>query len=284
MRRSATPSWTRMREPAQQTWPWLNQIASTTPSTTLSRSASSKTMKGDLPPSSSESFLPAARGGLADDAADLGRAGEGDLVDAGMRDQRLAGAAVAGDDVDHARRQPDLARTARRSASAVSEVNSAGLSTTVLPIASAGAIFQASISSGKFQGMICPTTPTGTAAGQLALHELGPAGVVVEVAGHQRDVDVPRSRGSACRCRAISSTAKQPAVLLDLAGEGVEVAGPAVPAERPPARLRGARRRAPRASTSAALAWATPGERLAGGRVRASRSTRPRRLGPTRRR
>ena len=45
--------------------------------------------------------------------------------------------------------------------SAVSEVNSAGLSTTVFPIASAGAIFQASISSGKFQGMICPTTPTG---------------------------------------------------------------------------------------------------------------------------
>jgi hypothetical protein len=46
--------------------------------------------------------------------------------------------------------------------SAVIDVNSAGLSTTVLPIASAGAIFQASISSGKFQGMIWPTTPTGT--------------------------------------------------------------------------------------------------------------------------
>ena len=33
------------------------------------------------------------------------------------------------------------------------------------PIASAGAIFHASMSSGKFQGMICPTTPTGTAPG-----------------------------------------------------------------------------------------------------------------------
>jgi hypothetical protein len=32
------------REPAQQTWPWLNQIASTSPSTAESRSASSKTM------------------------------------------------------------------------------------------------------------------------------------------------------------------------------------------------------------------------------------------------
>jgi hypothetical protein len=41
----------------------------------------------------------------------------------------------------------------------VSGVNSAGFSTTVLPAAIAGAIFQASISSGKFQGMIWPTTP-----------------------------------------------------------------------------------------------------------------------------
>jgi hypothetical protein len=40
-RRSAIPSCTRRREPAQHTCPWLNQIASTTPSTTLSRSASS---------------------------------------------------------------------------------------------------------------------------------------------------------------------------------------------------------------------------------------------------
>jgi hypothetical protein len=49
--------------------------------------------------------------------------------------------------------------------SAVSEVNSAGLSTTVFPMARAGAIFHASISSGKFQGMICPMTPTGTRSG-----------------------------------------------------------------------------------------------------------------------
>ncbi len=43
--------------------------------------------------------------------------------------------------------------------SAESGVNSAGLNTTVLPQASAGAIFQASISSGKFHGTIWPTTP-----------------------------------------------------------------------------------------------------------------------------
>ena len=43
----------------------------------------------------------------------------------------------------------------------MSGVVSAGLSTTVLPHASAGAIFHASISSGKFQGMIWPATPSG---------------------------------------------------------------------------------------------------------------------------
>jgi len=46
--------------------------------------------------------------------------------------------------------------------SAVRGVNSAGLSTTVFPMASAGAIFHASMRSGKFQGMICPATPTGS--------------------------------------------------------------------------------------------------------------------------
>jgi hypothetical protein len=40
---SAIPSCSSRREPAQQTCPWLNQMASTTPSTALSRSASSKT-------------------------------------------------------------------------------------------------------------------------------------------------------------------------------------------------------------------------------------------------
>ena len=45
--------------------------------------------------------------------------------------------------------------------SAVSGVVSAGFRTTVLPQARAGAIFQAAISSGKFQGMIWPATPSG---------------------------------------------------------------------------------------------------------------------------
>src|SRR6266508_3150749 len=52
--------------------------------------------------------------------------------------------------------------TRSASRSALSGVCSAALSTTVQPAANAGAIFHAAISSGKFHGMICPTTPTGS--------------------------------------------------------------------------------------------------------------------------
>ncbi|MCY1223310.1 hypothetical protein D9M72_354310 [compost metagenome] len=45
--------------------------------------------------------------------------------------------------------------------SADSGVSSDGLSTTVLPAASAGPSFQPVNISGKFHGTICPTTPTG---------------------------------------------------------------------------------------------------------------------------
>ncbi len=48
------------------------------------------------------------------------------------------------------------------SAQALPGTRSAGFSTTQLPKASAGAIFQAGIAIGKFQGVIRPTTPTGS--------------------------------------------------------------------------------------------------------------------------
>src|SRR6202050_3802651 len=56
------------------------------------------------------------------------------------------------------------------SRSAVSGVCSAGFNTTVQPTASAGPSFHAAISSGKFQGIICPATPTGS--GQLYVQKL----------------------------------------------------------------------------------------------------------------
>ena len=50
---------------------------------------------------------------------------------------------------------------ARAISSAVRGVSLAGLSTTVHPAASAGAIFRRTIVAGKFQGVIAATTPTG---------------------------------------------------------------------------------------------------------------------------
>ena len=53
-KRSAIPSCRYRREPATQLWPLAPKIPAMEPLTALSRSASSNTMNGDLPPSSSE--------------------------------------------------------------------------------------------------------------------------------------------------------------------------------------------------------------------------------------
>jgi hypothetical protein len=46
-------------------------------------------------------------------------------------------------------------------ADAVAGVRVAGLKTTVLPLTRAGAIFQTGMATGKFQGVMHPTTPRG---------------------------------------------------------------------------------------------------------------------------
>jgi len=53
-------------------------------------------------------------------------------------------------------------RQSSPSLSGVSGASSAGFSTTVQPVASAGPIFQIDAVSGPFHGMIAPTTPTGS--------------------------------------------------------------------------------------------------------------------------
>ncbi|MNL37080.1 hypothetical protein D3C87_1592010 [compost metagenome] len=158
--RSAMPSCRSRRDPAQHTWPWLNQMASTTPSTAASRSASSKTTKGLLPPSSRLSFLPDPAV-----ATRIARPTSVEPVKAILSIPSWSTISLpASPSPVSTLRTPGGSPASRASsakASAVRGVNSAGLRTTVLPAARAGAIFQASISSGKFQGMICPTTPTG---------------------------------------------------------------------------------------------------------------------------
>ena len=80
-----------------------------------------------------------------------------------MLDQALAADAARARRPRSATPSGSPASSAIRSSSiAVSGVSSAGFSTIVLPAASAGATFHEAITSGKFQGTISPTTPSGS--------------------------------------------------------------------------------------------------------------------------
>ncbi len=157
---SATDSCTSRREPAQQTWPWLKKMPLTMPSTAWSSGASSKTMLAALPPSSRVTFLslPATARAIALPTS----------VDPVKATLSTSGCDTMARPVSPAP-VTMLTTPGGRSAcwqisaksSAVSGVVSAGFSTTVLPQARAGAIFHASISSGKFHGMTWPATPSG---------------------------------------------------------------------------------------------------------------------------
>jgi hypothetical protein len=111
-----TDSCTSSREPAQQTCPWLKKMPLTMPSTAWSTGASSKTMLAALPPSSSVSLLAGAGDLAGDRLADLGRPGEGDLVDVRVLDEQPAGLAGTGEDVDDARAAGRPAGRSRRTA------------------------------------------------------------------------------------------------------------------------------------------------------------------------
>ena len=102
MKASAMPSCTSSREPAQQTWPWLNQMPSTRPFDRAVEIGVLEHDEGRLAAELQRQFLAGAGGRLADDLADFRRAGEGDLVDAGMVDDGRTRARTARHDVDDA--------------------------------------------------------------------------------------------------------------------------------------------------------------------------------------
>ena len=74
-------------------------------------------------------------------------------------------------DVDHALGQVGLVEQLGQHAARSAACSSAGFSTHVLPIASAGASFHTAITSGKFHGMIA-----GAHADRLAQHEVVASG------------------------------------------------------------------------------------------------------------
>ena len=86
---SATASSTIRRSVDMQIWPWLAKAPNTVALDRGVESASSSTISGALPPSSSRTGFRCSAASLAIDPADARRAGEVDALDGGMRDQRL---------------------------------------------------------------------------------------------------------------------------------------------------------------------------------------------------
>ena len=115
------------------------------PSAAASRSASSKTMTGALPPSSRCTRLTSVAADAGDLHAGAHRAGDRDHLRGPVLDERAAGVAVAADDVEDARRQHSASLTSSAIRTVVTGVVSDGLRTTVLPAAMAGANFQTAI-------------------------------------------------------------------------------------------------------------------------------------------
>jgi hypothetical protein len=142
----------------------LKKIPLTMPSTAWSSGASSKMMLAALPPSSSETRLPvpaAVRWMILPTSVEPVKA----ILS--MPSWPTSASPISGPPARTLTTPGGTSASAMISASvkAVSGVVSAGLSTTVLPVASAGAIFHAAISNGKFHGMTCPATPIGRGDG-----------------------------------------------------------------------------------------------------------------------
>ncbi len=136
----------------------------TMPSTVWSIGASSKTMLAALPPSSRVTFLPVPATERAICLPTSVEPVKATLSTPGCstRARPVAPAPVTMLTTPGGR---SAWRQMSAKNSAVSGVVSAGLSTTVLPAARAGAIFQASMSIGKFHGITCAATPSGRGSG-----------------------------------------------------------------------------------------------------------------------
>ncbi len=135
-----------MRLAEVQTWPLLRNRAQAAPGTATSRSASSKTISGSIPPSSrlTRFSCSAARTAMRVPTAV-------DPVNAmhATRGSSTSAAPTSGPPVTTFTTPAGRCASARSTIRSVANgVSSDGLMTTVLPAASAGAIFQTSSSSG----------------------------------------------------------------------------------------------------------------------------------------
>ena len=147
-----------------QVWPALRYLLTIAPSTALSMSASSNTMKGALPPSSSDSFLTVCAHWRM-----RMRPTSVEPVNDRWRTRSLSHSTWP-TSIERALSAVTMFNTpagmparcaSSATASADNGVCSAGLMTTGQPAASAGATLRVIIAIGKFHGVIAAHTPIG---------------------------------------------------------------------------------------------------------------------------
>ena len=144
-----------------QVWPAFCSLEKASFSAASSRSASAKTTKGAWPPSSRLAFLPAS--------AQRAASSFPVAIEPVNESWRTAGVRVNTSPIGAGSPQTRFSTPGGKpaawkisnSSTAESGVCSAGLSTTVLPAASAGASLRVTIELGKFQGVMQATTPRG---------------------------------------------------------------------------------------------------------------------------
>ena len=179
-------------------------------------------MNGDLPPSSSERRLPLPAVAWRMMRPDLGRAGEGDLVDAGVLDERspVAPSPVTMLTTPGGRpiALPDLGEGKRGQRGELGRLEHHGVAHRQRRRDLPGQHQQREV-----PGDDLPDDADGAHVGQLGGHQLRPAGVVVEVARDQRDVDVARLADRLAVVDRLQH-GEQARVLLDLARQRVEIA------------------------------------------------------------
>ena len=169
-----TASWTMKRFAAMQEAPPLRILATIAPSIAASTSASAWTTNGALPPSSIEQRR--IRGAACSSST------APTSVDPVNEIARTAGwsiIALTASPVGRGRTTLTVpsgkpaSRNRSAIANAVRGVSDAGLTTTVQPAASAGAILRAAIAAGKFHGVTRSDTPIGS---RVAMIRLSPPG------------------------------------------------------------------------------------------------------------
>mmetsp|Transcript_21084 Transcript_21084/g.65352 ORF Transcript_21084/g.65352 Transcript_21084/m.65352 type:complete len:351 (-) Transcript_21084:421-1473(-) len=152
---------TKTRLTLTHTWPAFLNLMLMQPATAASRSASSKTSSGALPPSSRLTFFTVSAHWRISSLPTAV-----DPVKVSLRTSLEAHSTPPMAGASPMTQLSTPGGTPARSASSISArqhsgVSSDGLMTTVQPTASAGAHFRVIIAMGKFHGVMAPTTPTG---------------------------------------------------------------------------------------------------------------------------